>query len=245
MQKHILQNAKDWVYINKLQKWPCSDSILSRRSLYRVYHLKRSPETIIYYGTKLNQKQVHPHVMNCPNLPRDTGVKITFVARPLLTPVAQRLCRCEHGLLCSEAHLVFIWNENWSFRSFFYRASFPSYRNQFHRDLNQLFGAVVFVTAISSSRQATLVLAPLLYLSLFPNYWNHLRRDSNPGPFFRGYVPCSCNLLVAGNNFGLVTVQITLVLLMFVSYVLYFCVFVLLSFFREGNVCVCVCLCVC
>jgi hypothetical protein len=32
---------------------------------------------------------------------------------------------------------------------------------------------------------------------------------------------------------------------MFVSYVLCFCVFVLLSFFREGNVCVCVCVCVC
>jgi hypothetical protein len=42
---------------------------------------------------KLNQKQVHPRVIDSPNLPRDTRVKITLVARPLLTPVAQKLCR--------------------------------------------------------------------------------------------------------------------------------------------------------
>jgi hypothetical protein len=36
--------------------------------------------------------------MDSPNLLRDTRVKVTLVARPLLTPVAQKLCRCEHVL---------------------------------------------------------------------------------------------------------------------------------------------------
>jgi hypothetical protein len=31
-------------------------------------------------------------------LPCDTRVKVTVVARPLFTPVAQKLCRCEHGV---------------------------------------------------------------------------------------------------------------------------------------------------
>jgi hypothetical protein len=33
--------------------------------------------------------------------PSDTRVKVTLVARPLLTPVAQKLCRCEHGVFMS------------------------------------------------------------------------------------------------------------------------------------------------
>jgi hypothetical protein len=33
-----------------------------------------------------------------PNLPRDTRVKVTLVTMPLLTPVAQKLCRREHGV---------------------------------------------------------------------------------------------------------------------------------------------------
>jgi hypothetical protein len=43
-------------------------------------------------------KQVHPRVIDSPNLHPDTRVKVTLVARPLLTPVAQncasspRLC---------------------------------------------------------------------------------------------------------------------------------------------------------
>jgi hypothetical protein len=39
---------------------------------------------------KRNQKHVHP---------RDIAIKVTLVARPLLTPAAQKLCRCEHVVL--------------------------------------------------------------------------------------------------------------------------------------------------
>jgi hypothetical protein len=36
-----------------------------------------------------------------PPLHHDTLVKVTLVARPLLTPVAQKLCRCEHYVFTS------------------------------------------------------------------------------------------------------------------------------------------------
>jgi hypothetical protein len=50
---------------------------------------------------KWNQKQVHPRVIDSPSLSRDTRVKVILVARPLLTPAAQKLCRCEHSVLKS------------------------------------------------------------------------------------------------------------------------------------------------
>jgi hypothetical protein len=50
---------------------------------------------------KLNQKQVHPCVTDSPILPHDTQVKVTLVARLLLIPVAQKLCRCKHGVFMS------------------------------------------------------------------------------------------------------------------------------------------------
>jgi hypothetical protein len=37
--------------------------------------------------------------------PRDTRVKVIIVARPLLTPVAQNLYRCEHGVLRSRTYV--------------------------------------------------------------------------------------------------------------------------------------------
>jgi hypothetical protein len=36
------------------------DILVTDKSLYRVYNLKRNPTTITYDGTKLNEKQVHP-----------------------------------------------------------------------------------------------------------------------------------------------------------------------------------------
>jgi hypothetical protein len=55
---------------------------------------------------KLNQKQVHPCVMLSPNLHRNTELKVTLVARPLLTPVAQKLCRCEHGVFTTKRMFI-------------------------------------------------------------------------------------------------------------------------------------------
>jgi hypothetical protein len=60
-----------------------------------------NPTTVTYYGKKWNQKQVHPCVIDSPNLPRATRVTVTLVARPLLTLVAQNLCICEHGAFTS------------------------------------------------------------------------------------------------------------------------------------------------
>jgi hypothetical protein len=47
-----------------------------------VYHLKRNP-TITYYGTKIKSETGPPRVILSLNLPSDTRVKVTLVARPL------------------------------------------------------------------------------------------------------------------------------------------------------------------
>jgi hypothetical protein len=52
----------------------------------------------MYYGTKWNQKHVHPSVIYSHNLSRDSRIKVILVARPLLTLVAQKLCWCEHDV---------------------------------------------------------------------------------------------------------------------------------------------------
>jgi hypothetical protein len=44
-------------------------------------------------------RQLHPRVVDTPDLPCDTPVKVTLVARPLPMPVAQKVCRCEYGVL--------------------------------------------------------------------------------------------------------------------------------------------------
>jgi hypothetical protein len=59
-----------------------------------VYHLNRNPTTITYCGTKI-KSEAGPARVNS----RETRVKVTLVARPLLTPVAQKLYRCEHGVI--------------------------------------------------------------------------------------------------------------------------------------------------
>jgi hypothetical protein len=43
----------------------------------------------------VNYKQIHPHLIYSPNLLRDTRIKVTLFARPLLTADLQMLCRYE------------------------------------------------------------------------------------------------------------------------------------------------------
>jgi hypothetical protein len=74
--------------------------------LYRMYHLKRYP-TVTYYGTKIKSDVGPPHVIHTPNLPPDTRVKVTLVARPLLTPTAQVRTRCIHQQnVCSSSKIT-------------------------------------------------------------------------------------------------------------------------------------------
>jgi hypothetical protein len=58
----------------------------------------------IYYGTK-NKPESDPNTCNALlqpyNFPCDAWVKITLVARPLLKPTAQKLCRWENGVSMS------------------------------------------------------------------------------------------------------------------------------------------------
>jgi hypothetical protein len=38
---------------------------------------------------------------NLSNLHRDNGIKVILTARPLITPVAQKLCRCKRAVYSS------------------------------------------------------------------------------------------------------------------------------------------------
>jgi hypothetical protein len=68
--------------------------------MYTVHHLKRNP-VIIYYGTKMKSDAGKPLVMDFPDLARNTRVMDTLVARPLLTPFAQKLFRYEQSVFMS------------------------------------------------------------------------------------------------------------------------------------------------
>jgi hypothetical protein len=68
--------------------------------LYKVYHPKRSRTTIIYYSTKIKSEAIPPTYTKPSNLPRDAGFNVNLVARPLLTPLVQKLCGCEHNRTC-------------------------------------------------------------------------------------------------------------------------------------------------
>jgi hypothetical protein len=61
-----------------------------------VYHLKQTQQQS---RVKMKLETGEPRVIDSPSLPRDTRVKITLVARPLLMPVAQKLFRCESDVL--------------------------------------------------------------------------------------------------------------------------------------------------
>jgi hypothetical protein len=82
-------------------------------SEYRVYNLKGNPMTITYYNTKMKWEHIHPHVIVSQS-PRDTRLKVTQVARPLLTPVALKLCRCEHGVFTSRACVILEHSFSWT-----------------------------------------------------------------------------------------------------------------------------------
>jgi hypothetical protein len=61
----------------------------------------RSPKSCIFNSLQSVKTTWLTRLPGPPNLPHYTRVKVTLVARPLLTPVAQKLCRCEHGLFTS------------------------------------------------------------------------------------------------------------------------------------------------
>jgi len=72
-----------------------------------MYYLKYNPSTVTYDGTKIKLDPDPSYVIDSPNLPRVTELQITIVARPLLTPVVQRLWRCGHGTFKSRTCVDF------------------------------------------------------------------------------------------------------------------------------------------
>jgi hypothetical protein len=63
-----------------------------------VYHLKCNPTVITYYRTKKKSGGGLPP-------PLRHSVKVTLVPRPLLTPVAQKLYKCEHSVITNVCSL--------------------------------------------------------------------------------------------------------------------------------------------
>jgi hypothetical protein len=65
---------------------------------YMMYYLKRNKTAITHFDRKI-EKAGSSYVINSSTLPFHTRVKFTVLARTLLTPIAQKLCRLEHGIL--------------------------------------------------------------------------------------------------------------------------------------------------
>jgi hypothetical protein len=57
-----------------------------------------------------------PRVTDSPTLPRDAGVRVTLIARPLLPPLAQKLCSA--NMVYSRAERVFIIEHHFASKSF-------------------------------------------------------------------------------------------------------------------------------
>jgi hypothetical protein len=74
-----------WTYSNHLYYCPSCNA----------YYLKRKSKEITNYGTKIKYKKIRHRVIKFPNLTRGTPFEAILAARPLLTPVAQTLCRVQ------------------------------------------------------------------------------------------------------------------------------------------------------
>jgi hypothetical protein len=76
--------------------------------LYSIYDLKRNEIKTTYNGIimKSEADPPTPRVIDFPNVPRDTWTKVTLVARPLLTPVEQKLRMCGHTVFATQRVFV-------------------------------------------------------------------------------------------------------------------------------------------
>jgi hypothetical protein len=65
---------------------------------FKIYYLKLSPTTITYCGTKM-KSEAGPSPRNRLSQPPPwLSSQDHLLTRPLLMPVAQKLCRCEYGV---------------------------------------------------------------------------------------------------------------------------------------------------
>jgi hypothetical protein len=65
------------------------------------------PKEVTYYDKEFKSEAGPPPSNRQPNPLQYARVKITLVARPLLTLVAQKLCRCEHGVFINKTCVHF------------------------------------------------------------------------------------------------------------------------------------------
>jgi hypothetical protein len=71
-----------------------------------VYHLKRNPKTISYYGIRTKSEAGPLPCNRLSQPPPNTRVKVILVARPLLTPASQNCVSAK--VLYSRAERLFI-----------------------------------------------------------------------------------------------------------------------------------------
>jgi hypothetical protein len=78
-------------------------SFIAITTQYRLHYSKRNKASYRYYGTKteLEKGPAPCNTLSQPHRETRAKVKVILVARPLLTPVAQKLCRCKHGVFTS------------------------------------------------------------------------------------------------------------------------------------------------
>jgi hypothetical protein len=85
-----------------IQVGPCNFlAVLCHFFLIQSVQLKTQPNNnhVLRYKNKIRSRSIPVQVIYSPDLPRDTQVNLD--ARALLKPVAQELCKCEHGVFTS------------------------------------------------------------------------------------------------------------------------------------------------
>jgi hypothetical protein len=119
---------------------------------------------------KWNQKQVHPRVTDSPNLPHGTLVKVTLVARPLLTPVAQSCAGV--NMVYSRAEHVLIPEHYFASKSF---AAVREAHNNAYRD-KEVPNKTIIHRLVTTFRDTGSVCLWQVLIER-QNSWNHGRTD--------------------------------------------------------------------
>lgn len=92
-----------WQSLRKLHHFRLR--IIEAYSYWRTYYLKLNPTTVKYYGTKMNQWQVHLCVT--ATFPMKVETMFALFARPLLKPVAQ-VCAGANTAYSREVHAFIV-----------------------------------------------------------------------------------------------------------------------------------------
>jgi hypothetical protein len=94
---------KEFVHINYL--FGICGLTMKIMTILLVYHLKIQPKQQSHATAQKWNQKLFPRVMDSSDFHRDTRVTATLTAGLLTSPVAQKLCRCKHGLFVNRRHV--------------------------------------------------------------------------------------------------------------------------------------------